>query len=453
MSARLVAFDVIKAVHRDDAYANLILPGELDAAGLSERDAGLATELTYGTLRRQGSLDAVIAACADRDIDDKVMDVLRLGAYQLLFMRIPAHAAVSESVDLARKVAGHGSAKFVNAVLRKVSTKTWEEWCDEITTDLQPADKLAVTYSYPAWVIRALADAYSVDAQGVIPILEAGNQPADVTLIARPAQADVEDLLDDTHGHKGKFSPYAVVMNREANVSRRPGDLDDVRSGRVGVQDEGSQVVALVLAQVPVEGEEERWLDMCAGPGGKAAILAGLASQQDIDFIALEPVPARSRLVENSLRHVPGHHEVITTDARDFTSAEKFDRILIDAPCTGLGALRRRPEARWRKQPGDVPALAALQKELLEHASGLIREGGVIGYATCSPHLAETNAIVDGFLRHHQDFELVEIGAAIPALGFDEQATSLRLRPDVHGTDGMFLAVLRRKDNKNGSVG
>lgn len=445
MSARLVAFDVIKAVHRDDAYANLVLPGELDAAGLSERDAALATELTYGTLRRQGSLDAVIKACADRDIDDKVMDVLRLGAYQLLFMRIPAHAAVSESVDLARKVAGHGSAKFVNAVLRKVSTKTWDEWCADITADLPPADKFAVTYSYPAWVIRALADAYGVDAEGVIPILQAGNQPADVTLVARPAQSDVDDVLEETQGHKGKYSPYAVVMNREADVSRRPGDLEDVRSGRVGVQDEGSQVVALVVAQVPVDGSESRWLDMCAGPGGKAAILAGLASQRNIDFKALEPVPARARLVENSLRHVPGDHEVITTDARDFSSKEKFDRILIDAPCTGLGALRRRPEARWRKQPGDVPALASLQKELLEHASGLIREGGVIGYATCSPYLAETNAIVDGFLRKHTDFELVEIGGAIPALGFDEHATSLRLRPDVHGTDGMYLAILRKK--------
>jgi 16S rRNA (cytosine967-C5)-methyltransferase len=373
------------------------------------------------------------------------MDVLRLGAYQLLFMRIPSHAAVSESVDLARKVAGPGSAKFVNAVLRKISTKSWDEWRDEVTADLQPADKLAVTYSYPAWVIRALADAYGVDAQGVIPILEAGNEPADVTLIARPAQSDVDELLAETHGHKGKYSPYAVVMNREANVSRRPGDLDDVKTGRVGVQDEGSQVVALVVASVPVEGSEERWLDMCAGPGGKAAILAGLASQRDIDFTALEPVPARSRLVENSLRHAPGHYEVITTDAREFESADKFDRILIDAPCTGLGALRRRPESRWRKQPGDVPALAALQKELLEHASGLVRVGGVIGYATCSPHLSETKAIVDGFLRKHNDFELVEIGGVIPELGFDASATALRLRPDVHGTDGMYLAVLKKR--------
>lgn len=444
MSARLVAFDVIKAVHRDDAYANLVLPAELDAAGLSERDAALATELTYGTLRRQGSLDAVIKACTDREVDDKVIDVLRLGAYQLLFMRIPAHAAVSESVDLAHKVAGQGSAKFVNAVLRKISTMSWQEWLEQVTAELPAAEKLAVTYSYPTWVIRALADAYGVDAQGIVPILQAGNEPADVTLIARPAQSDVNELLEETHGHKGKYSPYAVVMNRQANVSRRPGDLEAVRSGRVGVQDEGSQIVALVLAQVLVPGKESHWLDMCAGPGGKAAILAGLASQRDIDFTALEPIPARSRLVENSLRYVPGNHEVITTDAREFISAEKFDRILIDAPCTGLGALRRRPEARWRKQPGDVPALVALQKELLDHASGLVRVGGVIGYATCSPHLSETNAIIDGFLRQHKDFELVEIGGVIPALGFDEHSTSLRLRPDVHGTDGMFLAVLRK---------
>ena len=443
MNPRLIAFDILQAVHVNDAYANLALPSALDAAKLSDRDAGLATELTYGSLRRQGSLDAVIDTCIDRELDSKVRDVCRLGAYQLLFMRVPSHAAVSESVDLARHVAGVGASKFVNAVLRRVSEHTWEEWLELVTADVDNARRLAITYSYPEWVVRALADAYGVDAEGVTEILDAGNVPAEVTLVARPGQCSREELLEQSHGELGHLSPWSVVMSRSSDGPRRPGDIELIRSGRAGVQDEGSQIVAQALATVKVEGPDQHWLDMCAGPGGKAALLAGLADERGADLVALEPIASRARLVEHSLANAPGDPEVIVTDARDFTSEHAFDRILIDAPCTGLGALRRRPEARWRKQPSDVPTLAKLQRELLAHASTLIREGGVIGYATCSPHRAETDAIVEGFLRKNSDFELIDINSVLPDVA-TPGSSYLRLRPDVQGTDGMFLALLRR---------
>ena len=445
-AARKVAFEVLQAVHNDDAYSNLVLPAVITKAKLDPRDSGFATELTYGTLRRQGSLDAVIKACSERDeIDGKVQDVLRIGAYQLLFMRVPDHAAVSETVDLARAVTSVGPTKFVNAVMRKIAVKTWEEWLAELTEGLPAVEKLAIEYSYPVWVIRVLAEAYNCDATTIAPILEAGNAPTPISLTARPGQFEIDDLLALPNIEKGKWSPLAGRITKAAGSSTKPGDINAVKENRVGVQDEGSQLVALGLVNAKVSGPETHWLDMCAGPGGKAAILAGFAAQNNSDFTAIEPTPARAKLVENSLNHAPGTHKVIITDARDFQSTELFDRILVDAPCTGLGALRRRPEARWRKQPSDIPPLTKLQTELLAKAATLVKSGGVIGYATCSPHIAETDAVVNDFLKKNPDFQLQDISPALPQLNLPEGTMTLRLNPMVHETDGMFLALLAKR--------
>jgi len=444
-AARRVAFDVLQAVHNKDAYSNLVLPAEITNAKLDPRDAGFATELTYGALRRQGSLDAVIKACVDRaDLDSAVHDVLRIGAYQLLFMRVPDHAAVSETVDLARKVTGTGPTKFVNAVMRKISTKDWQTWLAELTEGLAPIDKLAIEFSYPVWVIRALADAYQADGETIKPILTAGNTPVPVSLVARPGQFEIKELLALPQVEPGIWSPLAGRLIKTVGESLKPGDLLAVQENRVGVQDEGSQLVALALVNAKVSGPETSWLDMCAGPGGKAAIMAGYADQKQVTFTALEPIAARAKLVENSLRHAPGNNQVVLVDALEFNSTEKFDRILVDAPCTGLGALRRRAEARWRKQPSDLPALTKLQSELLAKAAKLIKPGGVIGYATCSPHLAETDSIVSAFLKTHQGFELMDVSTLFPQLNLAENTKALRLNPMVHETDGMYLALLKK---------
>ena len=449
-ATRRVAYDVLQAVHEKDAYSNLVLPSALDHLKVSARDAGLATEMTYGALRRQGSLDAVIDACASRTdtMDSSVRDVLRVGAYQLLFMRIPSHAAVDETVSLVREVAGMGASKFVNAVLRKVSAQTWEQWLAQLSEGKSAVDVLSLEFSYPAWVIRSLADAYKCDEVSIREVLAAGNEPAPVSLVAKPGQASVEELLALAHVSPGVWSPLAATMLRpsgpDESWSTRPGDIDAVRDNRIGVQDEGSQLVALAVANVVIDGPQSHWLDMCAGPGGKAAILAGLASEVGADFTALEPIAARAHLVSNSLWNAPGEHQVITTDAREFESEFEFDRILVDAPCTGLGALRRRPEARWRRQPSDLPPLTTLQQELLTKASTLVRIGGVVGYVTCSPHLAETDAIVANFLKRNPNFEAMDISPVLPQLDLPAGSMSLRLRPDLHHTDGMFLAILRR---------
>lgn len=425
MTARRVAFDTLRAVRVDDAYANLLVPRLV--ARLPEREAALATELAYGTLRRPGSLDVVIDACSTRaDIDPEVRDVLRVGAYQLLFTRIPPHAAVAETVDLGKQVAGRGVAGFINAVLRHVATQEWDGWLAQLGRDLAPIDRLALAHSFPPWVVRALMDAYRLDAVEVEPLLAACNEPAHVVLAARPGQSQVEELLDLPGAHPGRHSRLAVVLPR----GTAPGRVPAVREQRAGVQDEGSQVVALRLADEPLAGSDQAWLDLCAGPGGKAALLAGLVAQRGGRLTAVEVNPVRAALVTDALRHAPGSPEVVVADGTTFAPDTRYDRVLVDAPCTGLGALRRRPEARWRKQPGDLPALTVLQRSLLANAATLVRPGGLLEYATCSPHIAETHAVIDGFLREHPDF--IEVG------------DRTLLRPDRDGTDGMFAALLRR---------
>ena len=454
---RRVAYDALAAVHRDDAYANLALPTLLRQAGLSGRDAALATELTYGTLRRRGTLDAVIAAAADRPvdrIDPPARDALRLGAYQLLFTRIPPHAAVSATVGQVRVLAP-GATGFANAVLRKVSTRSVDDWIDQVAPAYgdDPVAHLAVAHSHPAWIVRAFADALGEDLSAggggatteTARALAEDNEPAPVHLCARPGRTDAVELADEVGGTPGAFSPYAVYLPGGA-----PGALRAVTDGRAHVQDEGSQLVTTALARASVsEGPAQRWLDMCAGPGGKAALLGALAAQQGAAVTAVEVADHRARLVEQAVRGLPV--TVVRGDAREVGPGEdvpaaSFDRVLVDAPCTGLGALRRRPEARWRRAPSDLPGLARLQRELLVAGIEAARPGGVVAYVLCSPHVVETRvSLAEARRRSPQPTELLDARAflpeGMPALG---DGPVVQLWPHRHGTDAMFLALLRR---------
>jgi 16S rRNA (cytosine967-C5)-methyltransferase len=224
------------------------------------------------------------------------------------------------------------------------------------------------------------------------------------------------------------------------------------------VQDEGSQLVTLALADVPLDGRDERWLDLCAGPGGKAALLAALAAQRGATLVANEVAPHRARLVANALAALPDGvvEEVRTGDGREVGADEPgaYDRVLVDAPCTGLGALRRRPESRWRRTPSDLAALTGLQRELLASALDAVRPGGVVAYVTCSPHLAETQLVVSDVLKKRDDVERLDTAAAVRSVvsagGADEEIPlsdrdDVQLWPHVHGTDAMHLTLLRRR--------
>ncbi|NEB45716.1 transcription antitermination factor NusB, partial [Streptomyces sp. SID339] len=306
---RFLAFEALRAVDERDAYANLVLPPLLRKArekgDFDARDAALATELVYGTLRRQGTYDAIVAACIDRplrEVDPPVLDVLNLGVHQLLGTRIPTHAAVSASVELARVVLGDGRAKFVNAVLRKVSQDDLDGWVQKVAPpyDEDAEDHLAVVHSHPRWVVSALWDSLGGGRAGIEDLLEADNERPEVTLVARPGRTTADELLDsvgEDSALPGRWSPHAVRLSEGGE----PGSLEAVREGRAGVQDEGSQLVALALANAPLEGPDEKWLDGCAGPGGKAALLAGLASQRGAALLAAEKQPHRAGLVAQAL--------------------------------------------------------------------------------------------------------------------------------------------------------
>lgn len=447
---RVLAFDALRAVDERDAYANLVLPPLLRKArekgDFDGRDAALATELVYGTLRRQGTYDAIIAACVDRplrEVDPPVLDVLSLGAHQLLGTRIPTHAAVSASVELARVVLGDGRAKFVNAVLRKVAQDDLDGWIQRVAPpyDDDPEEHLAVVHSHPRWVVSALWDSLGGGRAGIERLLEADNERPEVTLVARPGRATTEELLGEEAAVAGRWSPYAVRLAEGGE----PGAIEAVREGRAGVQDEGSQLVALALANAPLDGPDEKWLDGCAGPGGKAALLAALAAERGAMLLASEKQPHRAGLVAKALHGNPGPYQVIAADGtRPPWRAGIFDRALVDVPCTGLGALRRRPEARWRRRPEDLDGFAPLQRELLRGAIDSVRVGGVVGYATCSPHLAETRAVVDDVLKQRADVELIDARELLPGVPELGEGPDVQLWPHVHGTDAMYLALMRR---------
>ncbi|MBO1754303.1 RsmB/NOP family class I SAM-dependent RNA methyltransferase [Allobranchiibius sp. CTAmp26] len=462
--ARRVAWQVTRNV-ADGAYANLDLQKLLREADLHGRDAGFATELTYGAIRMRGLYDPILERCAGRtaaQIDAPVLDTLRLGAHQLLGMRVPSHAAASETVALAREVNGAGAAGFVNAVLRRVSERTREEWVAEVTAGREPLERLAIEHSHPIWVVRAMraallergtATAEDIDEQ-LLALLQADNAPPLVSLVARPGLSTVEELVA-AGAHASQLSRVGAVLD-----GGDPAQIDAVRRMRAAVQDEGSQLLTLALAEPGLVGgrEHQEWLDLCAGPGGKTALLANLGAQQGAVVFANEVSEHRTTLVRKSLRATleAGIEVMIGTgDGRDLGAEEPdtYERVLADVPCTGLGALRRRPEARWRRTPADVTPLVTLQRELLLSAIATTRPGGVVGYSTCSPHLAETSQLVASVVEQTgvrlddaRPLFRDTAGAPIEHLG---NGPDVQLWPHLHGTDAMYFALLRKPDTQD----
>ncbi|MET9024562.1 transcription antitermination factor NusB [Nocardia sp. NPDC004168] len=436
---RSVARDVLRAVRERDAYANLVLPALLRERGLSGRDAALATELAYGACRSLGLLDAVIAEGAGRpieEIDGPLLDVLRLGVYQLLRTRIGAHAAVDTSVALTRAEFGAGKAGFVNAVLRRAGEKTPEQWVDALAP-ADPLGRLAFEYAHPVWIAQAFADALGARAAELRDVLAADDARPLVHLVARPGDITAEELALVTGGEEGRWSPYAVYLD-----GGDPGKLEPVREGMAAVQDEGSQLVALALTRAALDGPDTgRWLDLCAGPGGKAALLGAIAAIDGFRVDAVEPAAHRAELVRKAVHDLPV--DVHVADGRASGLTPGYDRILVDAPCTGLGALRRRPEARWRRTPADVRELVVLQRELLTAAWDLLRPGGVVVYSTCSPHLPETVSIVADAVRR-LGAEQLDTRELLPGVTDVGDGPGAQLWPHRHGTDAMFVAALRK---------
>ncbi|MBN7304691.1 Probable Fmu protein (SUN protein) [Mycobacteroides abscessus subsp. bolletii] len=438
---RRAALDVLRAVSRQDAYANLALPALLRERGITGRDAAFATELTYGTCRARGLLDAVIAAAAGRTIDqvdEGLRDPLRLGAYQLLRTRVEPHAALSTTVDAVAVEFDQGRAGFVNAVLRTISRRDEADWVEELAPpESDRIGRLAFATAHPRWIAQSFSDALGPAGTELAEVLASDDERPLVHLAARPGRIDAEALADAVGGTVGRYSPFAVYL-----PGGDPGRLEAVRDGLAQVQDEGSQLIARAITLAPLQGADEQWLDLCAGPGGKTALLGALAAQRGAHVTAVEVAPHRAELVASATKSLPV--TVVTADGRESDlAAASFDRVLVDAPCTGLGALRRRPEARWRRQPGDIPALVKLQRELLASAIQLTRPGGVIVYSTCSPHLAETVGVVSDAVRRYA-VSAEDARAVFPGVDGLGDADAVQLWPHRHGTDAMFTALLRK---------
>jgi 16S rRNA (cytosine967-C5)-methyltransferase len=443
----------MRAVDERDSYANLLMPRLLRERGVKGRDAALATELAYGTLRGLGTYDAIIEMCVDRAPDPDVRDALRLGAHQLLKMRVPPHAAVGTTVDLVRLRIGAGAAKFANAVLRKIGSRTIEEWIPIVAPDeaRDPAGHLSVAYSHPRWIVSAFRDALGGQAGEVADLLAADNERPLVTLVARPGRSSVEELTE-SGADPGRYSPYAAYL-----TEGDPGRIPAVAETRAAVQDEASQLVALALTRVPLDGRDELWLDMCAGPGGKAGLLDAIATYGDLAasgarravaypggarLLAADVQYHRARLVWQTTRDAA----VVTADGTEPAwRPGTFDRIMLDAPCTGLGALRRRPEARWRRDPAGIAELGRLQRRLLDAALDAVRPGGVVAYVTCSPHLAETRVVVGDVAGRRGDVEELDARDYLPEIDGLGDGPYAQFWPHRHGTDAMFLALLRKR--------
>jgi len=447
--SREIAFDLLDRIQSDDAFANLLLPTLINRAKLDSRDAAFVQELAFGTIRNWLLYEKIIEAASSRKIDDIEPDaqiVLVLGVHQLLEMRVPTHAAINESVNLAKTKASKGSVGFVNAVLRKIALKDKDDWIDHVTKGLSEIEALSIQYSHPTWIVQAFKTALS--SRGMEDQLEnllvSNNLAPKVSIAALPGFCSREDFGFDKQAEN--MSPIGF------EISGNPADIELVSNGFARVQDQGSQLVTLALVSAPIEVADESWLDMCAGPGGKAALLAALSLSSHQRFVPNEVSEHRAQLVSNALKPL-GSFEVRTLDGRSYGEGrERFSRILLDAPCTGLGALRRRPESRWRRNTDDLVDLVKLQRELIESAWKALEPGGVVAYVTCSPHLSETTGQVswaEGKFRG--ELELLNANEILnslnPALGLDESLRTAQLWPHVHGTDAMFLALMRKSIN------
>ncbi len=444
--ARQAAYDALRAVDVDDAYLNLVLPRLLSERSITDRDAAFTTELAHGSTRLQGTYDAIIDASVTGGADSlqpEVRTALRLGAHQLLGMRVPAHAAVASSVELVRGAVGERPVRLANAVLRRVSATPRAEWLARVAParEADLVGHLSIVHSHPRWVVEAFLDVLGDDVAQVEALLAADNLSPSVTLVTRPGLCSVGELVEQGAG-PGRWSPYAATL-----AAGDPAGVPQVRSGRAGVQDEGSQLAALALSRALVSGRDERWLDLCAGPGGKAALLTGLARQRGATLVAAERLVHRAVLVASAVRAYPEAPAVVAADGtRPPWRGGTFDRVLVDAPCSGLGSLRRRPELRWRRQRGDLDALVPLQVSLLTAAVVAARPGGLVAYVTCSPHRLETRGVVDTVLAARRDIREEDARVLLHEVS-GGTGPHVQLWPHEHGTDAMFVAVLRRADH------
>lgn len=422
-ASRAAALDALAAVE-DGAYSNLVVPTAV-AELTTARDRAFASHLAYDTLRWQGTLDWALGEVLTRrlgDVEPALRRLLRLGALQLLFTDVPPRAVVATAAELAATAVpgrrARGATGFVNGVLRALARRRdhlpWPQ------SDADPVAHLALRTGHPAWVVAELLPRFGLAATRAL--LDADNDPPGVTL---RAHGDRDALVAELQLAGVAAAPGGLAPEAVRAPGADPRRLAAVADGRAVPQDEASMVVSRATRVV----SRAKVADLCAGPGGKATHLAALAGPGG-RVTALEVHPGRARQVEAAARRLGVRVDTVVGDAAAPPFAATFDVVLLDAPCTGLGTGRRRPEVRWRRSPEDVASLAALQRRLVTAALPLVRPGGHLTYAVCTWTEAETTGVTGPLVAAHPEFERVE---------------QRQLRPDLDATDGMYLAVFRRR--------
>jgi len=423
-------------VETTEAFADVLLAHRLDALRLADR--ALATELVYGTLAWQRRLDhhlSQLVTGSTARLEPPVRVALRLGLYQLLFLdRIPAYAAVDASVRLARRC-GRGAAGLVNAVLRRAA-REGREVLALPDPSADPIERLSIEWSHPRWLVERLADEVGIDELPAL--LAAHDRRGPVAVRAHPPgsrDALAADLTErGVVATPSRWTPDGLVIARGAGRLRA---LDEFTAGRLAFQGEASQLVARLVDVEP----GARVLDACAAPGGKTTYLAALGAR--VSALDVHAAGAR-RIVSEAKRLGLATIRAAAADARRPPVRGAFDAVLVDAPCSGLGTLRRHPELRWRRRPEDLARLAALQGALLAAVAPLVRSGGLLVYAVCSPMRAESDDVVGAFLAAHDRFVLDPIGALAPA-DLVTRDGALRTWPHRHDLDAFFAVRLRAR--------
>ncbi|WP_080840253.1 16S rRNA (cytosine(967)-C(5))-methyltransferase RsmB [Cohnella massiliensis] len=450
--ARETALNVLERVDREGAYSGLELNRTLNEAGLSRQDAALATEIAYGTIQRLNTIDYVLSDRVKgwpRKIEPWVRSLLRLSYYQLRFLdRVPAHAVVAEAVNIAKRRGHAGIAGLVNGTLRGLLR---DGVAPSLPDGLDEAERIALVHSYPLWLVRRWLAAYG--AARTESLCAAGNEPPRASARVNRLRADRDRLLAEMAeagiaAMPSKLSPDGIVAVRSGSLAATPWYKD----GLLTVQDESSMLVAAVADPRP----GDRVLDCCAAPGGKTTQLA--ERMGDAGEVTANDIHAHKEALirEQAARLGLGSIRTMTGDALDLADRLpplSMDVVLLDAPCSGLGVIRRKPEIKWNKRPEDIAALAGLQRRLLERASALVRPGGTLVYSTCTIAPEENEETIRHFLSSFPEFALdpgwpEEAARPLREAGVltDAFEGMLQLLPDQFGSDGFFIARLRRKE-------
>lgn len=446
--SRQLAYRVLEAVEERGAFASEMLHAA-PARHLIPADRRLATEIVMGVLRWRGQLDYLIERGSRRRIDDLDLGVrvaLRMGLYQLRFLdRVPAMAAVNESVELVKQYVHPGAAGLVNAVLRRAPAEPMQAILQQ---ERDPMRREAAELSHPLWLLERWNRHFGPEMTRRI--TEYDNMAPPVAVRLDSSRISPEAALHQLQHDNLQVAPGAMaggaLLVTGGDVTQHP----LYQSGDLWIQDEGSQLVALLLEPQP----SDLLLDACAAPGGKTAVLQTRAPQARI--LAMDRHPHRARLLARL--HESRHSWVIAADAsQPLPVRAAFDRILVDAPCSGTGTLARNPEIRWRLQPDDLPRLQRLQLSILSNVANWLRPGGRLVYSVCSLEEEEGPAVVRRFLRHHREFRQVPADTVLERMRATGDWTSsdqptlldegyFRTLPGVHPCDGFFAAVLEKAD-------